>query len=513
MMTQSPFNFKNIIILLIFTFIFINVSCRKNFDTIPGNADFRIEKDTLFLDSVFTGIASHTYRFKIYNTSNKDITLNKIYLEHGEQSFYRLNVDGDAGKSFDDVLIHARDSIFVFVELTADINQLTDPVYEEKLFVQDDGKTDDILLTSFVKDAYFYYPERYPDGSKETLTLYTDPDTGETTEVYGFFLDGNTTFNADKPIVIYGHLAVPDGSTLSIEEGAHLYFHYNSGIIVWENASLVVNGTLENKVIFEDDRMEPAFEDKAGMWNYIWLRENSKNNVINYAIIKNAEVGIVAYPTNDPQPVLRINNTQFYNHSIAGIYGIATTIEGENLVMNNFGLSAISLQLGGNYSFKHCTFANYGGGIRNEKSGAVYVSNYIKTQDQILVYDLQNFTMRNCIAYGNSAIEFYLDKDENAAFNYQISNSLIKFNDPQNHFSDIEEVNFDDTNHYQNILINQDPVFENEQENKMAIGDNSPCIDQGDINTAQQVPLDILSVNRTQHPDLGAYQHISFSNH
>jgi len=495
---------------LLLILIIFGSSCRKNFDTIPSKGDFRVEKDTVFLDSVFTNIASHTYRFKIYNTSNNDITINKIYLENGNQSYYRLNVDGDAGKSFEDVLIHAKDSVFVFVEVTADINQLSNPVYEEKLFVEDAVKTEEVLLTAFVKDAYFYYPQRFPDGSKETLVLYTDPDTGETTEVYGFFLNGDTTFTDDKPIVIYGHMAVPQGHTLTIEQGAHLYFHFNSGLIVWEDATLKVNGVLGNEVIFEDDRMEPDFENKPGMWNYIWLRENSKNNEINYAIIKNAEVGIVAYPTNNTNPVLNIKNTQIYNHTLVGIYGIATSIKGENLVFNNFGMSAVSLQLGGDYEFKHCTFANYAGGVRNEKSGAVYVSNYIKTQDETIVADLQNFKLSNSIVYGSSSIEFFLDKDPNALFNYEIKNSLIKFNDPQNNFDNVPEVNFSDTNHYQNIILNQDPVFQDPAENKLLIGDTSPCINQGDLIIAQTVPLDLLEIDRIQAPDLGAYQHITF---
>jgi len=495
---------------LLFLFIILFSSCRKNFDSRPSNGDFRVEKDTVFLDSVFTNISSHTYRFKIYNTSNEDIRLQKIYLENGQQSFFRLNVDGDAGKEFENILIHAKDSIFVFVEVTADITQLSDPVYEEKLFIEDNAKTEQVLLTAFVKDAHFYYPQRYPDGSKETLILYTDPDTGETSEVYGFFLNGDTTFTDDKPIVIYGHMAVPSGHTLTIEQDAHLYFHFNSGLIVWEDATLQVNGSLGHEVIFEDDRMEPGFEDKPGMWNFIWLRENSKNNVINYAIIKNAEAGIIAYPTNNNQPVLNITNTQIYNHSLVGIYAIDAHINGENLVMNNFGLSALSLQLGGNYSFKHCTFANYGGGVRNEKSGAVYVSNYIKTPDQILVADLTGFTMENCISYGSSAIEFYLDKDPNAAFQYQIHNCLLKFSDPQHRFEDVPEVDFTDTAHYQNILLNEEPVFKNPQENELFIGDTSPCINQGDLNTALSVPLDIKGVDRTAAPDLGAYQHISF---
>jgi len=489
--------------------ILFNISCRKDFDTIPGQGNFLIEKDTVFLDSVFTNIASHTYRFKIYNTDNQDITLNKIYLENGESSFYRLNVDGDSGKEFENVLIHANDSIFVFVELTADINQLESPVYEEKLFIEDAVKTDEVLLTAFVKDAYFYYPEKYPDGSKETLTLYTDPETGENIEIYGYFLDGDTTFTSEKPIVIYGHMAVPEGHTLNIEQDAHLYFHYNSGLIVWENASLKVNGSLGHEVIFEDDRMEPGYENTSGMWNYIWLRENSIQNEINYAIIKNAEAGIIVYPTEDIQPALRIKNTQIYNMSLVGIFAIASNIEGENLVLNNFGLSAISLQLGGDYHFKHCTFTNFNNTIRNEKAASVYANNYLLSEEQTYVNDL-NFEMSNSIAYGNSSIEFYLDNYENATFNYHINNCLIKFNDPQNTFSDIEEVHFDDTTHYQNLILNEDPVFENTQENKLLIGDSSPCINQGEISTALLVPLDILGVDRTNAPDLGAYQHVRF---
>ena len=503
---------KYIISFIILFFIFLSSSCRKDFNTIVGNSDFRVEKDTLFLDSVFTNIASRTYRVKVYNTANKDITLNSIRLEKGEQSFYRLNIDGTTGKSANDILIHAQDSIFIFVEVTADISQLTNPVYEEKLIVEDNGKTDDILLVSFVKDALFLYPERFPNGSKDSLTVYTNPNTGETNKIPGYFLPDNTTFTADKPIVIYGNIAVPQGKTLTIEQDVHLYFHFNSSLIVWKNATLQVNGTLGHEVIFEDDRMEPDYENRPGMWNYIWLRENSKNNVINYAIIKNATIGIIAHPTDDTNPMLTIKNTQIYNHSLVGIYGVKTKIEGANLVFNNFGMSAINLQLGGSYDFKHCTFTNFGDGIRNEKSSVIYINNYIKTQDgTVYVADLNKFNLSNSIVYGNSSIEFFLDNinEPSVHFNYQIHNDLIRFNDPQHHFGDINEIDFTDSNHYQNIILNQDPVFEDSRENKMAILDNSPAINQGNSAPALLVPLDILGNDRTVAPDLGAYQHVS----
>ncbi len=508
---------KQILIsLLILFFIVISGSCRKDFKTVDSNGNFKTSTDTLLMDSVFTNIASRTYSFKIYNTSDKDISIPKIYLERGNNSFYRLNIDGTAGKSFENVLIHKNDSIFVFAEVTADITQLISPVYEENLFIEDESTKQKVLLTSFVKDADFYYPERFPDGSKDSLTLYTNPQTGETNKIAGFFLPGNTTFTSNKPIVIYGHMAVPSGATLNIEQGTHIYFHYNSGLIVWENASLKVNGTLQNKVIFEDDRLEPDFENKSGMWDYIWLRQGSKNNEINYAIIKNSGVGIEVFPAGNSAPGLIVKNTEIYNCSLVGIYAIAANVEGENLVLNNFGLNAFRTVYGGKINLKHCTFANYSNGIRNEKSGAVYASNYIDVKEDgetvRYINDLTEFNITNSIIYGSNNIEFYLDKENGTIFNYFIKNTLIRFYDQGSHFDNIYEVNFSDTNHYQNIILNQEPVFENTDENKMIIGDNSPCINQGNIPTAQQVPFDILEVDRTSQPDLGAYQHITFSN-
>ncbi len=509
-MTKKIF-IKNTGIILFLILIIGASGCRKNFDVKQGNGNFKTSTDTLFLDSVFTNIASKTYHLKIYNTSNEDIYLQRISLEKGENSFYRLNVDGKPGKEFENVLIHAKDSIFVFVEVTADINQLPDPVYEENLFIEDNALTKKVLLTAFIKDADFYYPTRFPDSSKDSLTIYTDPQTGETQKIAGFFLPGNTTFTSDKAIVIYGHMAVPTGKTLTIEEGSHLYFHYNSGLIVWEGASLKVNGSPENEVIFEDDRMEPEYENKPGMWNFIWLRENAINNEINYAIIKNARIGIEAFPTNNGRPILTIKNSQIYNASLVGIYAIGAEIKAQNLVLNNFSLNAVRIDLGGSYEFEHCTIANYNNGIHNEKSGAFYARNFYDTPDQTrYLKDLEKLNISNCIIYGSNSIEYFLEKDNDALFEYQIKNTLIKFKDTQNRFDNITELNFDNSTYYQNILLNEDPVFYKPWENKLIIGENSPCINKGDLFTALSVPLDIMGVDRTQAPDLGAYQHITF---
>ena len=52
--------------------------------------------------------------------------------------------------------------------------------------------------------------------------------------------------------------------------------------------------------------------------------------------------------------------------------------------------------------------------------------------------------------------------------------------------------------------------FKDASKNQLMIGDNSPANNQGASLFASQVPTDILNVNRTTSPDLGAYQHMLF---
>ena len=103
-----------------------------------------------------------------------------------------------------------------------------------------------------------------------------------------------------------------------------------------------------------------------------------------------------------------------------------------------------------------------------------------------------------------------LDKAEDALFNYQFKNNLIRFDDFNNQYSGILEYNFDDELHYQNNLFNLESDFKNPYENMLIIGDDSDANNKADLNSALNVPFDILGVNRTTSPDIGAYQHITF---
>lgn len=492
-------------------------SCRNDFEAQPSSGNLQFSVDTLFLDTIFTNISSSTYSFKVYNSTDEDLNIPTIALERGDDSNYRLNVDGIAGTSFENIQVFAKDSIFVFVETTTDITQQTNGtefLYTDRVLFDTNGNQQDVDLVTLIKDAVFLFPSRdNMTGEIETLLLGVDDENNEI-RIEGFFLDNEElTFTNEKPYVIYGYAAVPPDQTLTIEAGARIHFHDNSGLIVANNASLQVNGelsldpeALEGEVIFESDRLEPGFSNIPGQWGTIWLTDGSTNNIINYATIKNATVGVLM-ESNDgtTNPTLAINNTQIYNSTNIGLLARTGNVSGENLVINNSGQVSLNCSLGGTYNFKHCTFANYTRGIREFPS--VLINNNLQiSESEVLVADLVEANFTDCIIYGDESIELILSKVGETAFNYKFTNCLIQFNDLSERFDGDPLYDFDNPSFYENIIFNSDPDFKASEENNFRIGENSAANGQGSLPGSGN---DILGVQRSSNaPDLGAYESI-----
>lgn len=502
-------------LILSITVIMLLTSCRNDFSSELSSGELSFSKDTVYLDTVFTNIGSSTYHFKVFNKSNSDISIPVISLGRGESSFYRLNVDGKPGKYFENTEILAKDSLFIFIETTIDYNQVSDPIYTDSIVFSGGGHFQDVKLVTLVKDAHFLYPSKDANGFIETISIGTDTD-GEEIKVQGFYLDNNTTFTNEKPYVIYGYCAVPSTKTLTINAGAQIYFHSNSGLIVDKNATLTINGEFNKKVIIEGDRLESQFSNTPGQWGTIWLRAGSKNHSINHAIIKNASAGIIMDSIgSNSSPTLTIKNTQIYNSSNFGILGRETNIKGENLVINNSGEASLACIIGGTYNFTHATFANYWNGSLRQFP-TVLINNYFtySENDQITVetrnLHAANFT--NCIIDGNSNIELIIDKVEGSIFNYYFKNNLIRFNDYNNSYTNIPEYNFEDTSHYINNIFNGYSDFKSPSTNELIIGQKSEGIKKSDPQGSSEVPYDILEILRSSPADIGAYQHIIFEN-
>ena len=503
-----------------FTFLFfigliISFSaCRSDFETVPSNGALKFSKDTVYLDTVFTDIGSSTYTLKVYNNSKNDINIPTIALKKGLNSKYRMTVDGmrgNEGKAFENVTLLAKDSLYIFIETTAEFADAdpTDFLYTDQIVFDSGANLQKVELVTLIQDAIFLFPKKNSDGTTETLPIGDE-------EIYGFYLDENDAVNGNelnftktKPYVIYGYAAVPPGKTVTFEAGSRVHFHANSGLIITDKSSLKVNGTssttklLENEVIFEGDRLEPDFSNVPGQWGAIWLTDGCTNNSINHLTIKNATIGLLIQ--NNDGTTVSIKNTQIYDSTNYGILAQTAKIKGENLVINNAGLGGLACTYGGDYQFTHCTFNN---NWSSSSQLSVLVNNYYI--DAIPeVKDLTAATFYNCIIYGSYSNEMLLNKKEGAAFNYLFNNCLIKFDNNYNQYTNHPEYQFDsDPSHYNNIIRNKDPKFLKISDNKLNIDDTSAAFAKG--NSIYLVPLDILGITRTVPPDLGAYQSQAF---
>ncbi|MDP5082222.1 MAG: right-handed parallel beta-helix repeat-containing protein [Winogradskyella sp.] len=515
---------------LCFAILLFWSSCRNDFEFSPSTGNLEFAKDTIYLDTVFTNIGSSTYNLKVYNRSNEDIVIPTIQLENGVNSFYRMNVDGSTGlsgaqegKFFEDVELLAKDSLFIFIETTIDIETLSNSdtqfLYTDKILFDTGNNQQDIDVVTLVKDAIFIYPNRdTTTGIVETLTFDVNGDgTADETTLQGRFLeDDELNFTNEKPYVIYGYAGVAAGKTLTMEAGARVHFHSDSGIIVTDGGTLNINGDLstnqellENEVILEGDRLEPLFSDIPGQWGTIWLFNGSLNNNIHYATIKNATIGILSEgnqtAVNDK---LTITNSQVYNASGFGILGRATSITAENVVINNCGQSSFAGTVGGKYNFTHCTIANYWNSSFRQFP-ALLLNDYLEdAEGMTITNDLIEANFNNCIIYGNDNPEIFLD-DRGSMFNYKFTNCLIRFSDTN--LEGTGNYNFDNLAFYDGNSFNEDPDFEDALENLMRIGEDSGANGIGNLDFISAVPNDILGVSRSLVlPDSGAYESVPF---
>lgn len=531
--------------LLFLLFITIALSsCRKDFEFEPNTGGLSFSKDTVYLDTVFTNIGSSTYRLKVYNKSDKDISIPKVQLGKGINSKYRLMIDGmtgDAGaqgKIFSNVELLAKDSLFIFIEVTSDVASAnpTDFLYTDQIqFTNVTGAPQTVELVTLIQDAIFIYPNRTQniDNSYtyENISLGLDTD-GNEIKLIGSNLSETDPVNGDelhwtsaKPYVVYGNALVPNGKTLVVDSGARVHFHANSSLIVNQNASIQVNGgnppannpeNITNEVIFEGDRLEPSFANVPGQWGSIIILSELNTNTINHLTIKNATVGLLAQKRlavdedDTHQPKVTITNSQIYNCSNVGILGRDAQITGSNLVVNYCGEASLAATLGGSYNFSHCTFNN---NWNSSSQVAVLLSNYLETSTTLYISDLNAANFNNCIIYGSNQIEMFLDKKTEAPslFNYKFNHCLIKFNNINNQFSNNPLYPPTNTTDYTSCYIATNsstfnPKFKNVAKNKLWLSEawNTAMTNDAVFSSFN----DIVGNSRSSNVALGAYQFV-----
>ncbi len=461
-------------------------SCKKNVFNTDGALTFSL--DTVIFDTVFTTIGSATMQFKVYNPSKDQVKISSVMLAKGPQSKYRINLDGTAGTAFSNIEIPGKDSLFVFVDVTLDPNNLSEPaIVKDSVVFQTNGNQQDVDLVACGWDAHFTYPTNFLEGLGPYSVIGCD-----------------TTWTSNKPHVIYGYAVVDSACSLTINQGAQVYSHKHSGLLVFTDGTLIVNGTTENPVQFAGDRLDDFYEDQAGEWDRIWLFQGSKNNQINNAIIKNGNVGIHVDFINEASsnPTLRLSNTVIENMAGASIFSQSATIEAYNCVFGNAGQYSAALTLGGNYNFRHCTFGNYWTG-GNRQTPAVVLNNWYEADGAAYTFDLENAYFGNCIVYGSNQTEVGIDENTSSTFNFEFSNCLLRI--------DADDVDITDPLEFHGTVWNDDPEFIDPTESNFELNVLSPAKDAGAmsiVNAMPELQFDVLGNSRVSDagPDLGAYE-------
>ena len=478
------------IIFIITLFLFASQACKKEHQINPDSKlKLSFSADTVLFDTVFTSLGSATHQLRIYNNHADDLKISSIRLLGGESSPYRINLDGENATEFYDKIIPANDSLFSFLRVTINPNDLNTPfVVEDELEFITNGNTQVIKLLAWGQNANY---------------IVGDKVTGAIAGKYKIVADSlqTTVWTPERPYVIYGYALINSYGTLRIEAGTKVYCHQGSGIFAWSDGQLIIDGTAEAPVIIQGDRLEAYYNDTPGQWDQIMLMDGraGADHRISHAIIRNGFIGINCQSAlKVTECALRIDNTIIENQSAYGLYSILYPVEAKNFVIANCGTTNF-WAFGGDYRLLHGTIANYWNGNEHKVNIGMQLLNYATdSQSGELFYYPINIEMSNCIVYGTQEDEFKTSFSPEVDSTFLLDHCLIKTGKYTGNMAG-----------FSHCLFNYDPFFADIRTNDLHIDSiASPVIGTGNPIIANELPYDLDGINRLGAPDMGAYQFV-----
>jgi hypothetical protein len=455
---------KNFLLLLPVILFF---ACKKESFTISSSSLLRTSVDTLHFDTVFTSTGSTSQFIKIINDNRKGAHISSIRLAGGTSSSFKINVDGIAGPEINNTDVLANDSVYIYV--TVSINPTASNLsflIRDSIEINYNGNKKFVQLEAYGRNAHFFRNKR---------------------------ITASEVWNNDLPYVILEKLTVDTNATLTINKGCRIYCHADAPFIV--NGTLQINGDKydSTKVVFTGDRLDDPYRDFPASYPGIIFTDVSKNNILNYTVIKNAYQAIVVTEPSAGTK-LTLNETIIDNAYDAGLLGINTSITARNLLVSNCGKN-IQLVKGGKYNFTHCTATTFSSNFIQHKEPILGVTNYLNNS----VNDL-DAVFRNCIFWGeaNGIVpdEVVVLKQGSSSFNVRFDQVLWRVQtDPANSFIN-------------GAINNQNPQFDSVNTSRkifsFRLKEGSPAINKG-VNAGVTIDLDGNS-RPVGLPDLGAYE-------
>lgn len=464
-------------ILTVITLITLFHSCEKEKVNSSSDSVLRFSSPVITFDTVFTAIGSATKNLRVSNQTNGNIVISSIKLAGGNESGFKLNINGEAVNEASNIKIPARDSIYIFVEATLNKTGTSVPLVSE----------DSILFK--VNDV----------EQKVKLIAW-----GQDFNLVKSQVIRTTTWTNEKPYLVLNYAYVDSGQVLTIEPGTTVYFHGKAGLFV--KGAINVDGSPEEPVEFRGDQPETSASGVQEKWNGIVLFSGSHNNKIDYAVIRNANIGLqVGTIEHAGFASVILSNTRIENMNWSGIWAMKSKILAYNCVISNVRYYNTALLLGGDYQFYHTTFANYynnlAAGLRITET--LVVSNYLVDNKSGVRYvgDMKQAVFGNCIITGNRVNELSVSMDKKGGANYLFDRCLIQVADT---------FKFAEPNRFNEVLRNVNPRFKNPYKGNFELDTLSIVKDFGKPSYGRIYPFDIKDLCRMLDagPDLGAYERV-----
>ena len=454
-----------------------------HFSSSPG-LRLTFSQDTVALDTVFSQVPTATKSFWVYNKSGDGIRCASIRLEKGNQTGFRVNVDGSylgASEGFQvgGIEVRDRDSIRVFVELTSPANNRVEPtkIEDNLLFTLESGTQQRVNLNAWTWDAIRYT---------------------------NMLIERDSVLQSKRPIIIYGGITVAEGATLTIGAGTTIYFHENAGIKV--HGRLKVEGTYDSNVVLRGDRIDHMFDyltyDRvSGQWQGIHFFETSYANSINFADIHSTYDGVVCDSSSVDKMKLELYNSVVHNCQGYGLKTTHSVVDVVNCQITNTLHDCVEIT-GGVARLLQSTIAQFYPYDAN-RGAALRFGN----ATGLPLYD---FACINCIVTGYADdVVMSEQADTTCSYTYLFDHCVLRtpaISDTVNIKDVVWELPEDTVGtgekHFKKVDIDQIQYDFTLDSLSVAIGKALPIDGLG---------YDRLGNRRDEHPDIGCYEYIATS--
>lgn len=462
-----------------------------SFTTNPS-ARLTFSRDTVSLDTVFSTVPTSTHTFWIYNNNGDGLRLSQVRLQRGNQSGFRVNVDGSfldntTGSSVSDLEIRKGDSIRVFVELTSGLtnSDLPQLVEDNIVFCLESGVEQKVNLRAYSWDAEIY----------DSLRISED-----------------ATISSHRPIIIRKGLRVDNNVTLTLNAPTRLFFHSGAGVDVY--GRLIVNSSPETAgdVVFRGDRMDNMFDylpyDRvSGQWRGIHFFPSSTGNIFYRADIHSAEYGIICDAADEYIPDdmrLTMENVTIHNCKGPGLKAVNSNVSLINCQFSNTLGDCVGIY-GGSALMVYCTLAQFYP-FSGDRGVALRFTNYYEDQD----YPLHLLDCRNTLVTGYADDEVMGEtRNDDVKFGYIFSDCILRTPEDNSDTSSDAFVNIlwekpdmevQGEAHFRSVDADR-------QYYDFHLAPKSPAV--GRASVIPEIPYDRDRNVRGDKPDVGCYQCVS----